>query len=710
MAAAERPLADRPVRFGLAAKLFTVLLLLGAVGVLLTGVLGYVRARDALEATIYNQLTAARQTKSRQVEKYFQTISSELRLLAGTTMVIDATRGFVAAVEKLDHTPVPAEMRKSLADWYADTYLPLLKRSIGSEAPLSDYLPTSDEAHHLQYHYIVANPHPEGRRALLDDAHDDSDYGRLHIVFQPIFRRVAATIGFFDLMLADPKSGRIVYGVAKETDLGASLDTGFLRRSNVATAVARCSTQTEGAATCLEDFAAYAPSLGAPTAFMTAPVVAQGAVIGVLIAQLSIDEINRVTTGDRGWRSEGFGATGETYIAGPDRKLRSASRFFLENRDAYLAALKAAGAPAERIDAIQRYGTPVLQQVVDNVAVTSGLAGIEGTGEITGFRGTPTLASWGPLHIPGVNWVLISKIEVAEALAPVERMRHDLEIVGAAALLVVLLVGAWFAHALSAPLRELTAGVNHFAAGDYTAKVAVRTRDEIGRLCESFNGMVEELSEKNRIIESKNRENEELLLNVLPGPIATRLRGGESSIADGFAEVTVMFADLVGFTELSSEMPPHDVVRLLNGLFTRFDEAAHQLGIEKIKTMGDAYMAVCGMPEPVANHSERLVRMAIRMIHITREHSIEHHVSMKLRIGINSGPVVAGVIGKSKYIYDLWGDTVNLASRMESGGIPDGIQVTRPVYETLKDIFTFEPRGTIEVKGKGGVEAWLLRL
>jgi class 3 adenylate cyclase len=699
-----------PVRFGLAAKLFAVLLLVGAVGILLTGVLGYVRARDALEATIYNQLTAARQTKARQVENYFRVIGNELRLLGSTTMVLEAAHGFAGAVDKLDHTAVPPEMRKGVADWYADTYLPLLKRNIGGNPVLADYLPTADATFHLQDRYLVNNPFPEGRRALFDDAHDDSDYGRLHAVYQPIFRRVAATVGFFDMMLADPRRSRIVYAVAKETDFGASLNTGFLRQSNLASAVARCSTLTDGVSTCLEDFAPYAPSLGAPTAFMTTPVIDQGVVIGVLIAQLSIDEINRVTTGDRNWRREGFGATGETYIVGPDHRLRSASRFFLEDREAHLASLKAAGMPADRIDAIRRYGTPVLQQQVDNAAVTSGLAGIEGTGEVVGYRGLPTLASWTPLRIPGVNWVLISKIDEAEAFAPIERLRHDLEIVGAAALAVVLLVGAWFARSLSAPLRELTAGVNRFAAGDYAVKVAVKTRDEIGRLCQAFNGMVEELSEKNRTIEGKNRENEELLLNVLPAPIATRLRGGEERIADGFAEVTVLFADLVGFTAMSSEMPPGDVVRLLNGLFSRFDDAAHELGIEKIKTVGDAYMAVCGMPVPVANHAERAVRMAIRMIHITREHSIEHHVSMKMRIGINSGPVVAGVIGKSKYIYDLWGDTVNLASRMESGGLPDSIQVTRPVYETLKDVFSFEPRGTIEVKGKGNVEAWLLRL
>src|SRR4030095_12748722 len=134
------------------------------------------------------------------------------------------------------------------------------------------------------------------------------------------------------------------------------------------------------------------------------------------------------------------------------------------------------------------------------------------------------------------------------------------------------------------------------------------------------------------------------------------------------------------------------------------------LGIEKIKTLGDAYMAVCGLPVQVPDHAERMVRMAIRMVHITQEHALEHRVALTLRVGINSGPVVAGVIGKTKDIYDLWGDAVNLASRMESGGVPGTIQVTRSVYDKLKDRFAFESRGQIEVKGRSGVEAWLLKI
>ncbi|WP_246422729.1 adenylate/guanylate cyclase domain-containing protein [Mycoplana azooxidifex] len=701
---------SRRVRWSLAAKVFTTLMLLGAIAVLVTGVLGYFRARDALERAVFDQLTATRQAKSRQVEDYFRRIEAELRLLATSKMVVDATRTFRIAVDELDRAATSSELHQKVSNWYTQNVIPDVERVLGREPNLADYLPVGAAPYYLQYNYIVANPHPVERRQLLDDAGDGSDYSRLHALYHPSMRAAAATVGFFDLMVADPKSGRLIYTVEKEVDFATSLQIGPYRRSNVAAAVARCAVAPDRSAVCLEDFASYAPSGGAPIAFMASPVIDQGVVIGVLVAQLSNEEIDNVVTGGRRWRQEGFGDTGEAYLVGPDHLVRSGPRAFYENHENYYAELKIAGTSDEEIEAIQRYGTPVLHQRIDTKATQAALAGVEGTGKIVGYRGVPTLASWGRLEIPGVKWALVAKIDSAEAFAPIYQLRNDLLVVGGLALLVMAATAAWLSKALLGPLRELTAGVKRFAAGDYGASVPVRTHDEIGQLCSAFNGMVEDLREKSVVIENKNRENEQLLLNVLPAPIANRLRGGEAGIADGFAEVTVAFADIVGFTALTSEMPPQEVVTFLNGLFSRFDAAAQDLGIEKIKTLGDAYMAVCGLPEPVANHAERMVRMAIRMVHIAREHAMEHNIEMKIRVGVNTGPVVAGVIGKSKYIYDLWGDTVNLASRMESGGVPDSVQVTRPVYDQLKGQFAFEPRGPIEVKGKGKVEAWLLRL
>ena len=706
----ETVVEPRPVRWGLAAKLFAILLLLGAVAVMITGVLGYIRAREALERAIFAQLTAARETKAHQVESYFRTVRNEVRLLAASKMVVDATRGFREAVDELDNKPVPPEVKESVHGWYDGHYMPMVRKLLGTDVPATEFMPSSPASYSLQDLYIVRNPHPDGRRDLLDDAGDGGAYSKVHAVYHPLMRTAAATVGFEDFMIVDPRTGRLIYTVDKDADFATSLRAGPYRKSRLAAAAARCATAPDPSATCLEDFSPYLPSDGAPEAFMAAPIVDQGVVTGVLVAELSVDEIDGIITGGRRWRNEGFGATGEAYLVGPDFLVRSSGRNFFENPAAYFSDLKAGGASDEEIAAIKRYGSPILHQRADTSATRAAIGGVDGVGEVIGYRGVPTLASWGPIRIPGVKWGLVAKIDSSEAFEPVYRLERDLLIVGAIAFLVVIVTGAWLSRSLLGPLRELTAGVRRFAAGDLEAHVPVRTRDEIGQLCLAFNGMIDDINQKNVVIETKNRENEELLLNVLPAPIANRLRGGEKGIADGFAEVTVAFADLVGFTALSSEMPPAEVVTLLNGLFTRFDVAASELGIEKIKTVGDAYMAVCGLPVPVPNHAERMVRMAIRMVHITREHAMEHGVSMKLRVGINSGPVVAGVIGKSKYIYDLWGDTVNMASRMESGGIPDSVQVTRPVYEKLKDLFVFEARGEIEVKGKGNVEAWLLRL
>jgi class 3 adenylate cyclase len=710
MTATPSPAAPSPARWGLTAKLFTALLVLGGLAVLVTSALGYVRARDTLEETIYHQLTVARQTKARQVEEYFRTVRQDLLLLAHSKMVVEAVRGFREGIAELDQAPVAADLRSKLGDWYETHYMPEVRRLSGKDELLADYLPTSASATYLQYHYIAANPHPTNRRDLLDDAHDGSAYSRMHAIHHPLLRAAALTVGFDDFLLADARTGRVIYGLDKEVDFGTSLQRGPYRGTNLAAAVAHCAGRADPSVTCLEDFAPYMPSDGEPNAFIAAPVIDQGAVIGVLVAQLSIAAIDRVVTGNRRWRQEGFGTTGEAYLVGADFLLRSGGRLFHEDRDRYYAELQAAGEPAAAIAAIKRFGSPVLHQRIETQATRAALGGIEGTGHVTGNLGKQTLASWGPLDIPGVRWALVARIEIAEAFAPIERLQRDLMIVGGLTLLAVIGLGAWLSRSLTGPLRDLTDGVHRFAAGDVTVRVAARGRDEIGQLCLAFNGMVDDISRKAVVIETQNRENEALLLNVLPGPIANRLRGGEQRIADGFASVSVLFADLVGFTALTSEMPPQEVVTLLNGLFTRFDQAAQELGIEKIKTVGDAYMAVCGMPHVVDDHAERMVRMAIRMVHIAREHALENRVSMQVRIGINAGPVVAGVIGKSKYIYDLWGDTVNLASRMESTGVPSAIQVTRSVYEQLNDKFAFEPRGAIDVKGKGQVEAWLLRL
>lgn len=205
----------------------------------------------------------------------------------------------------------------------------------------------------------------------------------------------------------------------------------------------------------------------------------------------------------------------------------------------------------------------------------------------------------------------------------------------------------------------------------------------------------------------EQRKSDALLLNILPGPIAERLKEGERVIADAYSAVTVLFIDIVGFTSISAQMLPADVVESLNDLFSDLDDLADLCGLEKIKTIGDGYQAVAGAPLPRRDHVAAVADMALLVQRRIAGRPFGP-ATLSLRMGIDTGPAVAAVIGKRKFSYDLWGDVVNTASRMESHGVPDRIQVTERVYETLRDRYAFEPRGVISVKGKGDMETYFL--
>jgi len=215
------------------------------------------------------------------------------------------------------------------------------------------------------------------------------------------------------------------------------------------------------------------------------------------------------------------------------------------------------------------------------------------------------------------------------------------------------------------------------------------------------------LRHEHELLETEREKSERLLLNVLPESIAVRLKEGEEVIADNFESVTVLFADIVGFTPLAERISAEKVIHLLNSMFSAFDGFADEEGLEKIKTIGDAYMVAGGLPNRRSDHAEAVARVALRMRDYTAQIAGES-VPLNVRIGMAMGSVVAGVIGRRKFSYDMWGDTVNTASRMESHGVTGKIQVTGDLYDRLKDEFEFKPRGQVELKGKGLVETYLL--
>jgi len=209
-------------------------------------------------------------------------------------------------------------------------------------------------------------------------------------------------------------------------------------------------------------------------------------------------------------------------------------------------------------------------------------------------------------------------------------------------------------------------------------------------------------------LEDERQESERLLLNILPEPIAERLKTESGAIADGFDAVSVLFSDIVGFTPLSETLSAQEMVEWLNNVYSAVDAMVQDHGVEKIRTIGDGYMVAAGVPYPLPDHATALTSLALDMkAHFEQLPPVHGH-QVNFRIGISSGPVVGGVIGTHKFQYDIWGDTVNTAARMESHGVPGRIHISQATYELIKDTFACEPRGTIEVKGKGHMDTWFV--
>lgn len=214
------------------------------------------------------------------------------------------------------------------------------------------------------------------------------------------------------------------------------------------------------------------------------------------------------------------------------------------------------------------------------------------------------------------------------------------------------------------------------------------------------------IEEQRGAIEAERAQSDRLLLNVLPAAVSKRLKDGESPIADDYAAASVVFADIVGFTAMASSMPAADVIRVLSELFSMFDELVVERGIEKVKTIGDAYMAVGGLPEPMADHAVRVVDLAVAMIGAVR--ASENLPSLAVRIGVHSGPVAGGVIGTRRFAYDVWGNTVNIAARLEQAGVPGRVHVSQETMALTRDVFEYEPRAPLELRGVGVVQTFLL--
>ena len=685
-----------------------MLLTVSSSSIVVTAYLGYQSGKSNLTDRAFNQLTSVRASKAYQIESYFKTIRNHIQTLSNDPSVGLAIADFTNAYRQLETTTLPADNSQKITAYYQNEFLPKLAKTEQGSPVLNSFLPESTASNYLQYHYIAANPNPIGKKHILDKANDGSEYSRIHERYHPIFRNIIEKFGYYDMFLIDPQ-GTVVYTVYKETDFTTNYTTGAYNDSNLARLVASIRRSKQKDYASIIDFESYAPSYGAPAAFIAAPIFNQSKFVGVLAIQVPADEINNVMTGNRKWESDGLGKSGETYLVGQDYLMRSISRFLVETPEEYLQTLVALGVNKETINRIRQYKTSILEQKVQTLAAEQAITGKQGIKNVRDYRDIPVLSSYAPLQIEGLNWAILSEIDLAEAYAPIYDFERQLLISATLLMLVVILLAMAMASVFVKPINQLIESARKVASGQLDAIPALETHDEFGELAQSFNAMVLSLHDQTNLVEEKNRENEQFLLSIFPAAIAKRLKQGEKNIAESVSNVTVLFSDLTGFSKLSDSLTAYEIVSILNDIVTIFDETSERYGMEKIKTIGDSYMAVCGLSVPYLDHDKRAIDFALEMQAIVRRFCQERNLQLNISLGINSGDIVAGIVGRNKFIYDVWGDTINIASALKSACSEGAILVSNEIYNRLSDLYEFIPIATKVENGKNILKAWQIK-
>ena len=323
------------------------------------------------------------------------------------------------------------------------------------------------------------------------------------------------------------------------------------------------------------------------------------------------------------------------------------------------------------------------------------------------YRGVPVLSSYAPLKIKGFDWVILSQIDLAEAYAPIHAFQRQILITVTLLILLVTLLAMALAHLFVQPVQQLIESARRVSSGELTSIPALTSRDEFGELAQSFNAVVHSLQTQTALVDQKNQENEKLLFSVFPTAIARRLQRGETQIAEEVTNVAVLFADLKGFSRLVTSLSAYESLAILNDLVASFDDLAERFGLEKVKTIGDCYLAVCGLSVPYLDHDKRAIDFAIEMLGILRRFNLERGFELGIQIGIHSGDILAGIVGKSRVAYDIWGETVKQAHGLSQVCPSGSVLVSGVVHHRLEDLYQFE-RTSPAADGPAAPQAWRL--
>lgn len=693
----------RRLRPGLSiqSKLLIMLLAVSLVSSVIVGAVGFINGRQSLHDAAVDQLITIRSMRAAEVTDAIEAVKKDASLQSRNLSAQTLSTTVNAGYEELEQREVSADERAQLESYYSDTFIPALEGRAGEQYGDSAFIPESNAGQFLQTRFTTQNLDFDADYDTLlndNDADDGSAYSAATERYGDYLGRLIEQADYEDALLLN-LDGDIVFSAYKGVELGSNLTTGPYRDTRLAQAYADAIATNSVSTVVLTDFERWIPSLNVPTMWVVSPIGNDSRITGALALQVSLETINDLTTGSEGWKEQGLGDTGEVYLVGLDDLMRSDSRRLIEDPESYEQLAIDGGTPpsvAKRIVEVQ--GTVLLQQI-NTRAVAEAQAGRTGTTTGPGYLGIDSVTAYAPLEVEGLDWVIIARIDSSEAFAPVVDFTRIVLLSLLGILLGVSLLSLLLAQVFTRPIHRLVGAVHRVAEGDLDVQVPQGARDEFGDLGSAFNDMASSLRIKQELIDEQQAENEKLLLTLMPESVAAKYKQGDETISEAHENVSVVFAELVGFDDYARGLSAEQEIGHLNTLMRGFDEAAEKAGVEKVRTLRGGYLASSGLIVPRVDNVRRSVEFAKNLLGVIERFNAQNGSSIGLRAGVDTGTVTSGLVARTSLAYDLWGDAVNLAYRVRSVTGEPGVYVSQTVYDRTREIFAFTEAGTVEARG-----------
>lgn len=685
-------------------KLLATVLGVSIGSMLVVSILSFQRGRQSINDLVTENLVAQRVARAEQIEEYLRTIESQASTLSQDRSIATAMMEFSVSAEQLDSGQSDPEWDATAVNYYNQFIARLPVEAQGVTA--SQLVPRDPVARQLQQFYLLSGEGSVGPETAA--AEDSTFYSRVHTRFHPSLRTISEEFGFDDVLLVEPDDRRIVYSVDKGVDFGTSLASGPWGRTSLAGAVDDVLRNPVPGTIVFTDFDFYRPSLDQPTAFVAAPVfnAVDQRLVGVLVFQLSLAAIDATMTADGEWADAGFGRTGEAYLVGPDLLMRSQSRLLAEDPQSFAGAVSGRTAPSRDVEAMVSSGTTVLRQPVRTAAAQRALLGETGTDTVQTYTGTVTLASYGPLDLPsGLNWAIVAEQALEEAQKPTSDHQRELLVATGAVVLVLTVLSMFLSARFVRPLDALRIWTGRVGEGDFRDPVPLTRHDEIGELAASVDDMVQNMRRQAETIDQQRSQMQSLILNLMPPQIAERVARGETAVADEYPDVTIVVATLSGFNRFTRTASPGEGKEVLDEVIGSFDEVADELGIEKIKGTSSRYVAACGLLEPRLDQRQRAMQFAVAIDNKLQALSKFNQWDLELRVGVASGDVEAGIIGRRQISFEVWGQPVALAGALADAAAPGSVLVDKDIAAALSERYRFLPARPVVIDG-WTIDAW----